>query len=338
MHVAVTDSAPSLYRKKQRKKGKAPETDSLREYLSAIFPYKREYFRQQFGRLSLNLIERQPWTPPPLELLDQLIPELKEKKGAASPDSLWPVLEDLSRQFGDIEIELILPGRGARREETGITVRRKSIFRKGETIQLEPFEFALFCQAFVTGSYEMSEIVTILSRPDRAARGTAERSLSRKTHLLPAGTILSEVFETPGDDGALDRRIINPVSGEEFALSDSVDYRTRVVTAGSDPFRFTGSGAVFGSRKRKHCISELPVKTAPCSNCLACAVVCPSRLYPSLIYHHLKAEHRSEALELNISACISCGDCSAICPSSIPLAAEIIPARIEIERMYADEE
>ncbi|MCK5198747.1 MAG: hypothetical protein KAR21_10370 [Spirochaetales bacterium] len=66
------------------------------------------------------------------------------------------------------------------------------------------------------------------------------------------------------------------------------------------------------------------INEEPCCNCLVCASVCPSGLYPSLLYHHLKEENLNESIAMGLKYCSSCEKCSIFCPSGLPLSKIII--------------
>ncbi len=322
----------------------APEAETPAEILGVIFHHKKDFYLQQENRLTLNLAVREPWRPEPVSLLSSVLPEwsgtetpLPEGEAKVLP-SLITLMRKVIDRFHTGGAEIVYPGAAAR-SEGEIAVRRKPLFQKGQSIPLDIFEFVILAQAAVEGTSLRAGLVSFIHNEGY------DRAPVTGTYLIPAdtpvGKLTEKVLGPDAPEGEQDEHIIiNPLSGMEFSSEDPIDYRSRLLYSGSKPFRLrlVGRISASGLGKRTYTLDPYPADIRPCINCLACARICPSRLYPSLIYHHIKAENRAVTSELNIEGCISCGICSAVCPSSIPLAAEIIPARQEVVRIYADTE
>jgi Na+-translocating ferredoxin:NAD+ oxidoreductase RnfC subunit len=72
----------------------------------------------------------------------------------------------------------------------------------------------------------------------------------------------------------------------------------------------------------------------PCVQCNLCDEVCPSGIYPSILYKHLGKRLVDEAAALGLELCVRCNLCSYVCPVKLPLAAELARGmdRVEAER------
>ena len=62
-----------------------------------------------------------------------------------------------------------------------------------------------------------------------------------------------------------------------------------------------------------------PAERMPCIRCGACAVVCPARIQPQLLWQFRSAGQANRLAAHGLFDCIECGACDLACPSHLPL-------------------
>ncbi len=130
-----------------------------------------------------------------------------------------------------------------------------------------------------------------------------------------------------------DRTACHPLTGKIYDMESGItDYENNLVC-------FSGSGYICAPQKKNVFVFPYFISTVsmekgsgsdknivPCNNCLRCRELCPSRIYPNIIFHLLENGASDEALALNMQACIRCGLCSFVCPSNLPICTTITDA------------
>ena len=64
-----------------------------------------------------------------------------------------------------------------------------------------------------------------------------------------------------------------------------------------------------------------------CVQCNYCDEVCPSRLYPHLIWKHVNADNIEGSFRLRPQDCVGCRICDYVCPSKIDISDGIEKAK-----------
>ncbi|MDP2982774.1 MAG: 4Fe-4S dicluster domain-containing protein [Candidatus Latescibacter sp.] len=121
--------------------------------------------------------------------------------------------------------------------------------------------------------------------------------------------------------------------------SDSVQISDREITvirehAVRDFYRFLNPGFTYDSYSRLTFRNYLPLLpkrmdssihggVRPCVQCNFCDEVCPVKIYPHLIWKHVKAGMIEQSFRLKPQLCIDCRLCDYVCPSKISLSSSV---------------
>jgi ferredoxin len=272
--------------------------DDLAAWLRLLFPDQGHRWEKVRVPKAIRVCQVEPSPPfPPVKAL--LTSVLRDAEAAA---------EEVRQQFGLRAVDVV----------------DAPVPRAPDSLLLDAEQFCRLHAAVTTGEVRQGVFLAILQGPGRACCIRARE-----------GAVLSEAFSAAQAAGALPeagtgmvvRRLL---TGEEVNARETPVDRTVSLLAvtpadrairpgGGSLFPFPAFNRKLGERKARPAMAA----AVPCTNCLACAAYCPSRLYPSLLLHLLRRGSRDDADRLRLGDCVECGLCTFVCPSRIPLAAEL---------------
>ncbi len=162
-------------------------------------------------------------------------------------------------------------------------------------------------------------------------------------HRIPLGTTFGEIRRrlVKGDEhgpwriirGSLFCRTTVADDSEYTGYSDTAIMVIREF-AEREFYRFLNPGFDYDSYSQVTFCNYIPLMkrrldsnvhggVRPCVQCNFCDEVCPSGLYPHLIWKHVQAGLVEESFRLRPHACVECGLCDYVCPSKISISPSV---------------
>jgi ferredoxin len=286
--------------------------------LKSISPHKIPYINRlnghSRGRITIDIHPKAPFSPESISQTKFLFKNL--------PDALTTLLNIPG--LNEIEITGLHKSRWYTADS--ITFRNSSQYAKREAILLDIVELKRLHDAFIHSSFDNGRFYSLWF-----SNGTG--SCIYAPEIITIRELTQSLPELNGIDLAA-FSIYHPVTREQIQSEQQLGYRNTAVCLTKHPwilkplhgsfigFPWFRSRLVFAAAPPTSTLPELP--PAPCSNCLACASICPSELYPSMLYHYITAHEYEDADKSGAALCIACGNCTAVCPSDIPLAAKLM--------------
>jgi ferredoxin len=284
--------------------------ESLEAFVEELFPWKAVWLGQQDpARVAVLAQPASPFGPEPRAVIEFLFDDLRGALHELTDCFDW---EDV-RVVGLPE-SLQFPSQRVRFSESppadGAMVLSLSDLHR--------------LYAAVQGGAPGGRLISVFIDPARNATICARdgQSLRKVLESMPAvAQFMDEHPESApchvftGRPFDLDSTVVGP--GMAFLVFPDESY------APAPSGGFFLSFPFFRSAVAMRQVEAEPALTKPCINCLACARVCPSGLYPSTLYHRVRAEELGDALKDNLLACIRCGRCTFVCPSALPLCGSL---------------
>lgn len=284
--------------------------------LKSIAPHKAAHINRlktrSCGRITVDLHPKAPFAPESISRIEFLFPNLS--------DTLSTLLE--LPGLNEIEVTGLHKSRWFTADS--IDFRNTSHYSKREAVLLDIVELKRLYDAYKNSSFDNGRFYSLWH-----SSGTG--SCIYAPEIITIEELVQSLPEFTGIDPAV-FKIYHPVTREQIQCGQQLGYRYNAVCLTEHPWILKPlHGPLLGfpwfrnQLKFIECPSSLPeLPPSPCSNCLACASICPSDLYPSILYHSITAHQYEDADKSGAALCIACGNCTAVCPSDIPLATELM--------------
>lgn len=227
-----------------------------------------------------------------------------------NPELFLKKMTTLIEGFGIKEIEVVGAPRLWQRYIKNVSFRKHTVYSKYSATSISLAELFELSESLEGRKTAAKMLVNVLLQGEKSV-----------TLYVPPGQTMEELINhIPGFQDIMGDSyfITNPYSSLEFTKTDTV---TPVM------------GNLLFSKVKKYLVfqGETPVlmegdkpTAQPCTNCLECARVCPSGIYPSILHHTLAGGEEKDARDAGLERCVKCGRCTSVCPASIELAKTII--------------
>ena len=278
-------------------------SENLSTLLNHIFPERSGYWNQKkWNSIRISFLPNIPFGPDPHTLSSFLF------------DSLYDNIELLINKFALKHVTISGLEKPDKKILPNINYNNRD---SRQELSLSALELRKLIDAVKTNQYSENKLLSIFIDTDHIF-----------TYLISSDLSFSDLFSKANElkDYALED-FVDTINGLELS-GDSIISQSQINYISLSNWRFKSNSGFFMTypnfNRSISMIEHIEKLEEPCINCLSCASICPSGIYPATLYHLLKDGALAEASAMALNTCMFCRKCSVVCPSNIPLSKTII--------------